>query len=128
VRYKNVKYNYKITYFNINLLKQCSYVTYIHSINYWKTKRDCLNWKSGFKVNFSVEVRTLLWYTFCTFVPCILIISKFYLFTNWCTSESSLKNKTKLKFYSRRVRQTPTNTDLIYAATPTLCYPHTDVF
>jgi len=24
-----------------------------------------------------------------TFVPCILILSKFYLFTNWCTSELS---------------------------------------
>jgi len=26
---------------------------------------------------------------FFTFIPCILILSKFYLFTNWCASEFS---------------------------------------
>jgi len=38
-----------------------------------------------------------------TFVLCILVLSKFYLFTNWCTSELSEKNNIKIyiKIYIR---------------------------
>jgi len=33
-------------------------------------------------------IRTYLFFFF-TFAPCVLILSKVYLFTNWCTSELS---------------------------------------
>ena len=42
-------------------------------------------------------------YVFFTFVRCIFILSKFYLITNWCTSELSLKKNIKIyvKIYNR---------------------------